>query len=334
MMVSIEAILPAMFPGGEKSLQSGGSGNFQSVLDQLLPPQVGNESLQNLPSHLQNLPPSPVATDSSALSSLPFMLLQQPADIVPVTSPDVVNAGMAGSESIATGGTSLNTAARLLAANRTAYSGTEALSYELPADVADPGDTELLTTVNKVMEQSRLPAMQDAGTSSAATYSMTSITSQKHDYRLPAGSDLPIMEADLAMNEPGWESGMEHRLKWMINQRVQHAEIRLSPRELGALDVSISMEGDAVRIHFNTASQATKELVEASLLRLQDALESDGLNLGHCSVDTGKDGSQQKFAMAAEQGMVAESMSTDQEAGPDSVTQAVISSSRLLNVFA
>ncbi|MDH5632758.1 MAG: flagellar hook-length control protein FliK [Gammaproteobacteria bacterium] len=331
MMVSIEAIFPAMLAGVEKTLQPVEPGDFQSVLDQLLPPQPGNEGLQILPASLQNLP---VSAESTAKPVLPVLPLQQPANLSPAIPRDIARLGVAGLEP-ATGATlPINTAARLIGVNTAPGLEMKTVTTDLVADVPDVNSEELLTTVNKLMEQSRPMVAQEAATAAASTYSMTSMTGIRNDNAPASTSGPSIMDAELAMNEPAWESGMEHRLKWMISQRIQQAEIRLSPRELGAIDVSISMDGDAVRIHFNTASPAAKELVEGSLLRLQDALESDGLSLGHCSVGSGDSRSRSGFSAMTETAMTADNEPGDHDQGTESTVHTVISSSGLLNVFA
>ncbi len=61
----------------------------------------------------------------------------------------------------------------------------------------------------------------------------------------------------------------------------------LEPRELGRLEMHISMENGLITARFDAESHMVKQLIEAELPRLRDTLEQQGLHLDQVSVQVG-----------------------------------------------
>ena len=97
---------------------------------------------------------------------------------------------------------------------------------------------------------------------------------------LPPGSAPKI---DRAFSE-----GMAVRLQWMAQQQVGRAEIQLHPEDLGSIDVQIEFDGKSVRADFQSPHGEVRQLLESSLPRLRELLESQGLQLQHADVGSGQ----------------------------------------------
>ena len=69
------------------------------------------------------------------------------------------------------------------------------------------------------------------------------------------------------------------RIRWMNNINLSSAELKLSPAELGTLEIRITAEDDQARVNFITSTSAAKELIEASMPRLRELLGQSGLLL-------------------------------------------------------
>lgn len=74
-------------------------------------------------------------------------------------------------------------------------------------------------------------------------------------------------------------------------QKVQRAEIALSPAELGPLAVSIEVRGQEAMLAFSAAHGATRAALEDALPRLRDMLAAQGLQLAgaHVGAESGRD---------------------------------------------
>ncbi|MCK7595146.1 flagellar hook-length control protein FliK [Pseudomarimonas salicorniae] len=97
---------------------------------------------------------------------------------------------------------------------------------------------------------------------------------------LPPGSAPKIDQA--------FSEGMALRLQWMSQQQVGRAEIQLHPEDLGSIDVQIEFDGKSVRAEFQSPVGEVRQLLESTLPRLRELLESQGLQLAHADVGSGE----------------------------------------------
>ena len=101
----------------------------------------------------------------------------------------------------------------------------------------------------------------------------------------PAPSPLPMHVATPA-GSPGWPEEVGDRVSWMVGQTESHAELTLTPPQLGKVEVSITVSGDQTSAQFVAATPAARELIEQSLPRLREILEQSGISLGQTDVGT------------------------------------------------
>lgn len=114
-----------------------------------------------------------------------------------------------------------------------------------------------------------------------------------------AGSANPLaprlFNLDVPVQQQGWDRAFGHGIRWMVNQNVQLAEIRLSPPNLGPLEVRLQVDGDRTHLNIVAPHATTREAVEAALPRLREMFAESGLNLGDVNVrqdNTGRGGSE------------------------------------------
>ncbi len=77
--------------------------------------------------------------------------------------------------------------------------------------------------------------------------------------------------------------GLGDRVSWMVNHKQNSATIRLDPPLLGKLDVQIRVADEGTTISIQTQHLQTRDLVEASAVRLRDFLQESGFQ--NVSVD-------------------------------------------------
>ncbi|ADC63839.1 flagellar hook-length control protein FliK [Allochromatium vinosum] len=84
--------------------------------------------------------------------------------------------------------------------------------------------------------------------------------------------------------QPGGEQRLAEQVRWSVDQGLDTAEIKLHPPSLGALDVRLVQEGDKTHVQFVSAHPIAREVLEAAVPRLREALAQDGVLLGNVSV--------------------------------------------------
>lgn len=138
-----------------------------------------------------------------------------------------------------------------------AMAATTSESTEVPLDsgAADPVDPTPLTA-----------------TPTAAMPTLTRTAAPA----VPAQPPVPL--------DAGFDDGFGSRIAWLAEQRVGHAEIRVSPEHLGTIDVRLQLDGNKVHAEFNSAQADVRHALESSLPRLREMLGQQGLQLGHAGV--------------------------------------------------
>lgn len=84
--------------------------------------------------------------------------------------------------------------------------------------------------------------------------------------------------------DAGFEDGFGSRIAWLAEQKVGHAEIRVSPDHLGTIDVRLQLDGNRVNAEFHSAHADVRQALESSLPRLREMLGQQGLQLGQADV--------------------------------------------------
>lgn len=84
----------------------------------------------------------------------------------------------------------------------------------------------------------------------------------------------------------GWPEEVGNRVNWMVGHDESHAELTLTPPQLGKVEISITISGEQTTAQFVAATPAARELIEQSLPRLREILEQSGINLGQTDVGT------------------------------------------------
>ncbi|MGQ9659021.1 MAG: flagellar hook-length control protein FliK, partial [Thermochromatium sp.] len=100
---------------------------------------------------------------------------------------------------------------------------------------------------------------------------------------MTTASRLQSLDLDRLLR-PGGEQRLAEQVRWSVDQGLDTAEIKLHPPSLGSLDVRIVQEGDKTHVHFVSAHPIAREVLEAVIPRLREALAQDGVLLGDVSV--------------------------------------------------
>jgi hypothetical protein len=90
---------------------------------------------------------------------------------------------------------------------------------------------------------------------------------------------------DVAPGQSGWNEALGERVTWMAGNKIQNAELRLNPAELGPLRVQISMDDGNATVTFTAQHPLTRDAIEQALPRLREMLADQGLSLQNASVN-------------------------------------------------
>ncbi|MEA5668388.1 flagellar hook-length control protein FliK [Stenotrophomonas sp. MH1] len=96
--------------------------------------------------------------------------------------------------------------------------------------------------------------------------------------RLEAPTPTPDLQGD------DFDDAIGARVSWLAEQKIGHAQIRITPHDLGQVDVKLQLDGDRVHASFTSAHSEVRQALENSLPRLREMLGEQGLQLAHADV--------------------------------------------------
>lgn len=99
-----------------------------------------------------------------------------------------------------------------------------------------------------------------------------------------AAAPAAMTAIDVPVGDAAWRDAIGERVLWMAHNKVQSAEIRLSPAELGPLRVQVAIEDGVASIAFNAQHAGTREAIELALPKLREMFGDSGLSLSDASV--------------------------------------------------
>ena len=89
---------------------------------------------------------------------------------------------------------------------------------------------------------------------------------------------------DVPVRDVAWGEQLGQRLQLMASNRLQSAEIRLSPAELGPLRVQVAIDDGAANVSFHAQHTITREAIEQALPRLREMLAENGIALNQADI--------------------------------------------------
>ena len=98
---------------------------------------------------------------------------------------------------------------------------------------------------------------------------------------LQAPPPAPPAQATLPMppHSPAFAPALGHQIDVWMKGGVQHAEVQLSPQDLGPIRVRIEMEGAHARVQMSADVQSTRDALQQAMPQLSEQLGQVGLSL-------------------------------------------------------
>jgi flagellar hook-length control protein FliK len=157
---------------------------------------------------------------------------------------------------------------------------------ELTADLTrTPAKDRLLEDFERRFESSLARAAGANGQSPLNALSPLASAGLPAGMQAPGGT-LPVAQATVStpIGHPAFAADLSHRVLLFAGQRVQSAQITVTPNDLGPISVSIEMHGQEAAIQFSAAHATTRAAIEDAMPRLREMLAAQGLQLTQADV--------------------------------------------------
>jgi flagellar hook-length control protein FliK len=82
--------------------------------------------------------------------------------------------------------------------------------------------------------------------------------------------------ASVPLQHERWADEVGERVRWMIGQQMHTAELKITPANLGTIEVRISMHNDQMQISFASPHAAVREVLEDAAPRLREMMAAAG----------------------------------------------------------
>jgi flagellar hook-length control protein FliK len=210
-------------------------------------------------------------------------------DIDPVAIPIVIPVSNADGGALPPGRQSLSSRALQISAVTKLDAGQTTVAVDFESDI-DP--KELISSENAKNEalaknasevvniRQQVTATDTLTIKSVDNPLQTGVTTQISQTPNTASQVLPAhlqsMSVSASANNQQWGDALGERVSFLINQKLNNAEIRIDPPHLGKLDIQIHLKDDSAQVVIHTQHAQTRDLVENSSLRLREILQDAG----------------------------------------------------------
>lgn len=160
----------------------------------------------------------------------------------------------------------------------------KAAAAPVEADTADDG-------LKQMLEQ-RLADLSGKPSPGQNTSTMALQEAPRLQQTAPTSTPT-VPQTPVALKQSGWDQALTNSVKWMVNENLQEANIRVKPAELGPIQVKVSMQDEQLRLSFTATHAATREALESAMPRLREVMSASGMDLGN--VDVNQEGLAKQF---------------------------------------
>ncbi|QBG99986.1 flagellar hook-length control protein FliK [Xanthomonas oryzae] len=209
-----------------------------------------------------------------------------------------LTASMAGAANAAGTANALPTDATAANATASAAPALPALGALVPAAAAGAGARPTSTTaVSGDVQTAALMSMAAKALEPAAADSTAPAAPDAPAFALPTTTApalsrlqdaAPIFSASPTptpdLGSDNFDDAIGARMSWLADQKIGHAHIKVTPNEMGPVEVRLHLDGDRVNASFTAANADTRQALEQSLPRLREMLGQNGFQLGQADV--------------------------------------------------
>jgi len=105
------------------------------------------------------------------------------------------------------------------------------------------------------------------------------------DAQTPAARSFVVQTGvPVPFGQPKWSEAVGEKVLWLAAQNVTSAEINLHPKDLGPIQVKVSVNQEQASVSFTSHHAVVREVLDQNLNRLRDMFNEQGLNLVNVDV--------------------------------------------------
>jgi flagellar hook-length control protein FliK len=128
------------------------------------------------------------------------------------------------------------------------------------------------------------PVPSSSSASSATNPLMDSLM-RGAEQQTPAARSFVVQTAvPVPVGQPQWSQAVGEKVLWLAAQNVSSAEINLHPKDLGPIQVRVSVNQEQTTVSFTSQHAVVREVLDQNLNRLRDMFSEQGLNLVNVDV--------------------------------------------------
>ncbi|MBP2198129.1 flagellar hook-length control protein FliK [Pantoea cypripedii] len=148
----------------------------------------------------------------------------------------------------------------------------------------DESFQQVLSTLAKTDDKRDLSSSSDTTTpiTSAPLSSTSTLTSSTASTSTTPST--PMLNAQLGSSE--WQQALSQQIVMFSRNGQQNAELRLHPEDLGAIQISLTLDKDQAQLNMVSSHSHVRAALEAALPQLKTALAESGINLGQSNVSS------------------------------------------------
>ncbi|MFP1853606.1 flagellar hook-length control protein FliK [Lonsdalea quercina] len=144
--------------------------------------------------------------------------------------------------------------------------------------------SDITAAVSNAFKVSQEPSSANNSSSSAATVNsaLGALNSTQANTSAAATPQTAVLTSRLGSDE--WQQALSQQVVMFTRNNQQNVELRLHPQELGAIQVSMTMDDNQAQIHLASAHGQVRAALEAAMPQLRTALSESGITLNQSSV--------------------------------------------------
>jgi len=98
-------------------------------------------------------------------------------------------------------------------------------------------------------------------------------------------TDLVALTNAVTVQRKDFANDVKDKVMVMIQHKIQQADIRLDPPELGSMHIKVHMHNDQAMVSFVVQNQHAKDALDQNMSKFKDMLANSGVNIGDTSVE-------------------------------------------------
>lgn len=192
----------------------------------------------------------------------------------------------------------------------------------------DESFRQMLGGLNKSDERQALSAGQEQPAAHLSAMFSSSAPVNTASASLQGTPSTPMLNAQLGSQE--WQQALGQQIVMFSRNGQQNAELRLHPEDLGALQISLTMDKDQAQLTLVSGHSHVRAALEAALPQLRSALAESGINLGQSQVSSDafaqsqqQHAGQQENQRDGQYGRFTQALESDSEITPVAVPAAL-----------